>query len=155
MLILDAPDGKEDFAPPTHETPEERPPATPAMLPNDTPHPIDSPMRYTADEAQTIVEPGETATRTTSDHDESGREGKLRLLDPLRRREKNTELKDNTPAHLAQEESNLQTSATQCNVMGGENDPPPEETPTTDVMTQDFPQDITATVAFTPHDQVE
>ena len=55
----------------------------PAMLLNNTPRPNDSPMRDAADEAQTVVDPGEMATATTPGHDESGREGKLRLLDPL------------------------------------------------------------------------
>ena len=101
----------------------------PAMLLNNTPRPNDSPMRDAADEAQTVVDPGEMATATTPGHDESGREGKLRLLDPLQRREKNTKPKDNTPAHLAQEESNIQTTVNQGNDMGGENNPPPRKYP--------------------------
>ena len=98
---LDAPEGKDYPAPPLHETPEEGSPAMPAMLPNDTTRPNDSPMRDTADEGQTGVDSGETATTTTPDQDESGREGKLRLLNPLRRREKNTELKENIPTYPA------------------------------------------------------
>ena len=155
MLILDALDGKDYFASPPHETPEERSPAMPAMLPNDTPHPTDSPMRDTADEVQTAIDPGEMATGTTSGHGESGREGKLRLLDPLRRREMNTKPNDNTPAHPAQQESNPQTAVTQGNDTEGENNPPPEETPTTGATTQDLPQNFTAISAFTPHDQEE
>ena len=84
------------------------------------------------------VDSGETATGTTSVHDESRREGKLRLLGPLRRRENNNVLKENTQTHPAQEERNPQIAVTQGNDMGGEIDSP-EETPTTDATPQYLP----------------